>query len=403
VLPALVGVGLLNYLDRALPSILAEPIKHELQLSDTALGFINGAGFLLVYAFAAVPIARIADRGRQVQVISASLAVWSFMTLIAGAVASGWQLALTRMGVALGEAGSLPASHSYLTQRYPPERRVFALSMLSLAVPLGNSFGLVAGGTIGRTLGWREAFIAMGLAGLVLVPLIHLILKKGAALQSGSAPPSPRRVKVVELGGGSGLGLILAGASLVAIGGYSAIAFVPAFLMRVHGVPLDVVGFRYGLGAGVAGVTALLVMGWWCDRIVARGAKSPLPAVVIMILAAVPFITTALIVSDSKLALTLAAVGSIVPVAYLAPVVASLHRLVAPHHRAQVSALLLLCTALVGGSGPLAVGIVSDLLRAMYGNASLGRAMLIIPVAYALAAAVFWLAARRYPLEYGQR
>jgi hypothetical protein len=122
-------------------------------------------------------------------------------------------------------------------------------------------------------------------------------------------------------------------------------------------------------------------------------------AVVVMILAAVPFSSAAFLVGDSDLALALATVGSVVPVAYLAPVVASLHRLVTPNHRAQVSALLLLCTALLGSLGPLAVGIVSDSLRGIYGNASLRLAMLIIPGAYSAAAAVFWLAARRHPLK----
>jgi predicted MFS family arabinose efflux permease len=399
----LVIVGLLNYLDRALPAVLAEPIKSDLTLSDTGLGLINGAGFLLVYAFAAVPIARMADRGRQAAVIAASLGVWSLMTLAGGAVASGWQLALTRMGVALGEAGSLPASHAYLTRRYPPERRALALSMLSLAVPLGNSIGLMAGGMLGRVLGWRGAFMTMGMVGLALAPLIYFILSKANGSEPAHAPTSSSSGSLLDpvltVDRGAGIGLILAASSLVAIGGYAAIAFVPAFLMRVHGLALQVVGIRFGLAAGAAGVTALLLTGWWSDRLVARGKQSPLMAVVVMILAAVPFSSAAFLVGDSDLALALATVGSVVPVAYLAPVVASLHRLVTPNHRAQVSALLLLCTALLGSLGPLAVGIVSDSLRGIYGNASLRLAMLIIPSAYSAAAAVFWLAARRHPLK----
>jgi len=400
-IPALVVVGLLNYLDRALPAVLAESIKNDLVLSDTALGLINGFGFLLVYALAGVPIARVADRGRQAGVISVSLGVWSLMTLAGCAVANAWQLAVTRMGVALGEAGSLPASHAYLTQRYPPERRALALSMLSLAVPLGNSIGLVAGGLLGREFGWRGTFVLMGLLGLLLAPLVFAVLKKAepqvpiSRVEARDRPPGTFR----DIGHNRSLTMILAGASLVAIGGYAAIAFVPAFLMRVHGLALHSVGVQYGLAAGAAGIVALLMTGWWSDRVVAQGATSPLNVVVVMILAVVPFSTLAFLVSDARLALALVTVGSVVPVAYLAPVVATLHRLVPESRRAQVSALMLLCTALVGGVGPLAVGVVSDMLHATHGNASLRIAMLIIPAAYAGAATAFWVAARRQRLE----
>ena len=400
-IPALVVVGLLNYLDRALPAVLAESIKNDLVLSDTALGLINGFGFLLVYALAGVPIARVADRGRQAGVISVSLGFWSLMTLAGCAVANAWQLAVTRMGVALGEAGSLPASHAYLTQRYPPERRALALSMLSLAVPLGNSIGLVAGGLLGREFGWRGTFVLMGLLGLLLAPLVFAVLKKAepqvpiSRVEARDRPPGTFR----DIGHNRSLTMILAGASLVAIGGYAAIAFVPAFLMRVHGLALHSVGVQYGLAAGAAGIVALLMTGWWSDRVVAQGATSPLNVVVVMILAVVPFSTLAFLVSDARLALALVTVGSVVPVAYLAPVVATLHRLVPESRRAQVSALMLLCTALVGGVGPLAVGVVSDMLHATHGNASLRIAMLIIPAAYAGAATAFWVAARRQRLE----
>ena len=99
-------VGTLNYIDRFLPAVLAEPIRIELALSDTAIGVINGFGFLVVYAVVGIAIARVADRGAFGLVISTSLTLWGAMTMLGGAVVSGFQLALTRVGVAIGEAGS---------------------------------------------------------------------------------------------------------------------------------------------------------------------------------------------------------------------------------------------------------------------------------------------------------
>jgi MFS family permease len=115
-------VGVLNYADRFLPAVLAEPIRVELELSDTAIGVINGFGFLLVYAVLGLFIARIADRGAFGLVVSACLTLWGAMTMLGGAVVSGLALALTRVGVAIGEAGSTPAAHAYVARNFLPER-----------------------------------------------------------------------------------------------------------------------------------------------------------------------------------------------------------------------------------------------------------------------------------------
>src|SRR5262249_37944948 len=141
-------VAILNYVDRFLPSVLAEPIKHDLALSDTAIGLINGFGFLVIYAVLGIPIARLADRGRQGVVIAACLGVWSAMTMLGGVALSGWQLALTRMGVAVGEAGSTPAAHAFIARSFPPARRAAPLAVLTLSAPLATMLALIAGGLV---------------------------------------------------------------------------------------------------------------------------------------------------------------------------------------------------------------------------------------------------------------
>ena len=131
-------VGTLNYADRFLPAVLAEPIKEDLALSDTAIGVINGFGFLVVYAVLGIAIARIADRGAFGLVISSCLALWGAMTMLGGAVQSGFQLALTRVGVAVGEAGSTPAAHAYVARNFPPERRAAPLGRHHAGHPAGQ-------------------------------------------------------------------------------------------------------------------------------------------------------------------------------------------------------------------------------------------------------------------------
>ena len=120
-------VGTLNYADRFLPAVLAEPIKADLALSDTEIGIINGFGFLAVYAVLGIAIARIADRGAFGLVVSTCLTLWGAMTMLGGSVQSGFQLALTRVDVAVGEAGSTPAAHAHVARNFAPDRSEQAL------------------------------------------------------------------------------------------------------------------------------------------------------------------------------------------------------------------------------------------------------------------------------------
>ncbi|MEC9322496.1 MAG: MFS transporter, partial [Actinomycetota bacterium] len=169
-------VGTLNYADRFLPAVLAEPIRQDLALSDTAIGIINGFGFLAVYALIGIPIARISDRGAYGLVISGCLTLWGAMTMLGGAVQSGFQLALTRVGVAIGEAGSTPAAHAYVARNFVPERRAAPLAVITLAIPLASAASLIGGGLLAEALGWRWAFVAMGALSVAFVPVVLAVV-----------------------------------------------------------------------------------------------------------------------------------------------------------------------------------------------------------------------------------
>ena len=166
----------MNYVDRFLPAVLTEPIKADLSLSDTAIGVINGFGFLVVYAVIGIPIARLSDRGAFGAVISACLALWGTMTMLGGAVQSGFQLALTRVGVAVGEAGSTPAAHAYVARNFEPERRAAPLAVITMAIPLASAASLIGGGLLAQSLGWRTAFVVVGALSVLFVPAVLLVL-----------------------------------------------------------------------------------------------------------------------------------------------------------------------------------------------------------------------------------
>ena len=126
VLGLLFAVSTFNYIDRTIISILQVPIKRDLGLSDTELGLLTGLSFALFYTTLSLPIARLADRTVRKRLVAAALAVWSGMTALTGLAANFTHLVILRIGVAAGEAGSIPASHSMIADLFPPRSRATA-------------------------------------------------------------------------------------------------------------------------------------------------------------------------------------------------------------------------------------------------------------------------------------
>jgi predicted MFS family arabinose efflux permease len=389
-------VGILNIVDRFLPSILVEPIKRDLLLSDTAVGLINGFGFLVIYAVLGIPIARVSDRGSYGVVISVCITVWSLMTGLAGFVQTGWQLALTRMGVATGEAGSSPAAHAFISRNFRPERRGAPLAVLTLSVPVASLVSLIAGGLLGEALGWRNTFILMGAIGLVLALAVALLLGTRQSAASGTAASASSFGPALQLLQKRSFVAILAASGCIGIGGYSLTTFGPAFLMRVHGMSMGDVGVQYGIATGGGGIVAVILTGIIADRMSTRDPRWILRVVAIMIALLLPFSYAALFVPNHWLAVPFLALATVIATAYLAPVVAAIQRLVPTELRATASAVLLFFTALSGGAGPLITGMISDALHPQLGAHALGRAMLVVPLAHTLAAILYLTATRGF-------
>lgn len=392
-------VAVINTTDRQLPGVLTEAIKHDLNLSDTALGLINGFGFLVIYALLGVPIARIADRGIYGGVISVCLALWSAMTALGGMATTGLQLALTRMGVAVGEAGSTPAAHAFIARNFPPHARAAPLAVLTAAIPLSSVTAVYGGGLLGQHFGWRAAFVIMGAAGLLLSVPVLLLLRPRQALPHGAPRPASAAVSrgaIRTLFRKPSFVLILGGSACIACAGYVVGAFVPAFLARVHHMSLAQIGISFGLGNAVGGVTGVLLAGSIADRLARRDPRWTLWVLVIMIAALLPFVYAAFVVDSAAFSVFGIILAGIIGSAYLALVVAAIQRLAASEMRATASALLLMFSALAGGLGPLATGMISDALEPTLGAKSLARGMLVIPVGYTIAAILYLAASFRF-------
>ena len=179
VLFLLMLVYISNYADRILLGILLPYIKAEFNLNDTELGFLHGTAFAIFYATLGVPIAIYADRGNRKFVIVAATTIWSAMTYVCGMAQSYWQLVFARIGVGVGEAGSNPPSHSIISDLFTLKYRGTALAIFSQGVSLGIVVGLYGGAQIAAEYGWRMAFYALGLPGILIALLVLLTMKEG--------------------------------------------------------------------------------------------------------------------------------------------------------------------------------------------------------------------------------
>jgi predicted MFS family arabinose efflux permease len=267
-------------------------------------------------------------------------------------------------------------------------------------VPFGTMIALLVGGFLGEELGWRGAFMVMGVVGLVLTPLAFLLVKNARIVPATPEAALPPRAPILPHLKKPGLSAGLAAATLIGITGYSTTMFAPAFLMRSHDMSLSEVGLSYGLASGAVGIVSLILVGALADRLSAKDPRWLLGVVVVMIACILPFSLTAFLVGDRSASVLCVAMSNVVQTAYLAPVIAAMHRMVPPDARATASAILLFFSATVGSFGPVMTGMISDHLKPVLGDDSLGRALMaVVPTGHFLAAVIFLFAALRFHKE----
>ena len=399
-------VSMFNYIDRTVLSILQEPIKRELGLSDAQLGMLTGLAFALFYATLSLPIARLADRLNRRNIVTGSLAVWSGMTALSGLATGFATLVAFRIGVALGEAGSVPASHSIIADYYPPEKRVTALAMWGLALPAGIMLGYASGGWIAATLGWRTAFAAIGAAGLVLAPFILLLVKeplRGAFNRpEQAAEPMPLRAAVATLWRLRTYRYMLAGTTLHAFAQYAMMSWTAPFYMRVHHMPLSEVAGWLALMNGVGGGIGIYLGGWLSDRMARSDPTARVWVSAVAMFVMVPAALAQFLIPSPGLSLAFGFVATMLMFFYYGPIVGVPQSLVAPRMRALTSAVTLLVFNLFGlGLGPAVTGFISDRLAAGGGmhDTSLRYALAVVLVFSLVGALSIAWASRFYRSE----
>lgn len=389
-----------SHVDRQILAILLEPIKHELVLSDTQLGFLSGIAFAIFYATLGIPIAMWADRSNRRNIIALALATWSGMTVLCGMAANFWQLALARIGVGVGEAGSSPPSHSMIADMYPPTERATAMGTFSLGVNLGLLVGFLVGGWINQWYGWRVAFWVVGAPGLALALLVRYTLREPprgyAEGRQATFPEVPSLGAVVTaMWSTPALRHVAAGATLASFVGYGVVLWLPAFLVRSHGLQSGVIGTVLAVGFGVVGGIGTYMGGRLADRLAKRDIRWNVWMVSLTMLLALPFTLFFYFTKETSLALTIGVVPALLSGVYLAPSFALNQGLVSVRMRSVASAILLFIVNIIGlGLGPQTVGILSDAFSAHYGNESLRYALLTLACVNVWTAFHYFMAGR---------
>jgi predicted MFS family arabinose efflux permease len=399
-------VSVLSYVDRTILSILQVPIKSDLGLSDSQLGALTGLSFALFYATLAVPIARLADRTVRKRLVAAALATWSAMTALTGLAGNFASLVFFRIGVAAGEAGSIPASQSMIADIYPPDSRATAFAFWGLSLPVGLMLGYAGAGALEQAFGWRATFAIVGAAGLVLAPIVLWTLREPTRGRYDPVAAPAVAISTMQslryLWASRSLRYLFAAGALHTFTWCAANSWNAPFYVRVHGMPLAEVARDLALLNGFGSAIGMYLGGRLSDYFGARHPSGRLWVVSAALLLLVPFALGQYLVQSAALSIALGAVTSVLMLVYYAPIVAVTQLQVPASMRAFAAAVLLLVTNLFGlGLGPLATGFVSDILVARYGMAadSLRYALSLAVLLSWGAAWLFWRASSRLVRE----
>jgi MFS family permease len=395
-------VLVLRFVDLQIISILFEPIKAEFAISDTQLGFLSGFAFALLYGVLGVPVAWLADRYNRRNIIAAAIGLWSAMTAFCGLAPGFISLALARAGVGVGEAGGTPPSYSLISDYFPAEKRATVFAVLNSAVPFGIFLGLVVGGWVAAEYGWRAAFIAVGLPGVLVALLVRLTVREAPRGHSDqravvAAPTSIRETLGYLWSLKSYRHLVLA-TSIFTLGAMGSGIWIPSFFIRVHGMAGTEVAVWLGTIYGAGGMLGVLIGGLVCDRLVRRTGdkrwyawQSALATACIL-----PFSFFVYLWPHAVQALLVHVGTTILMYSWMGPAYGIIQSLAGIRQRAMAAAINLLTVNLIAyGMGPLIVGMASDFFGARYGSASLRYSILsVVVVAYSWAAFHFYRAAR---------
>ena len=396
VLALLLLAYIFNFLDRQILGILAGPIITDLKLDDAQFGAIGGLAFALLYSILGVPLALLADRTSRSKVIAGAVAVWSGFTALCGTATGFGQLFFYRLGVGVGEAGGVAPSYALIADYFPPERRARALAIFSLGIPLGLAGGTLIGAYLAAWVNWRAAFLAMGIAGLVLAPAILFLVPDVKSGTRSAAQGIPLRQTFPIIVRKPTFWLMAFAASCSSLAGYGLALWTPSVLERSFGLGLIERGQFLAALFLIGGTVGVFAGGWLADRLgqADRRWYARLPAIAWLITA--PTFALGLLTTNLWIAWPLLLIPNALNILWLGPVTTAVQHLVPRPMRSTASASFLLINNLIGlGVGPTLIGALSVLFKERFGDEALRYAAVSVVGFYLVAALLMLLAVKR--------
>lgn len=402
---------ILSFVDRMILSLLVEPIKADMGLSDTQVSLLQGLAFALFYTLVGLPIGRVVDMSSRVRLVAAGVSVWSLMTALCGLAQSYWQLFLARVGVGVGEATLSPAAYSMIADSFEKKRLGLAMGVYGLGAATGAGLAFMIGGAviaavarggpvtvpfIGELAAWQTAFLIVGLPGLALAA-VFMMLPEPPRRGAGAADAVKLSAVLAFIKDRRGfLGFHFLAMGLVNLGIFASASWIAVLLIRNHGVAIETAGYLAGAALMIGGLFGAVGGGFFSDRIAKDGAlKARLGFCAATAVVGACFAVAFPLAQGAALTVILFGAAFLfggVPVGVAA---AALQQGVPNRMRGMVSALYLFTINLIGlGLGPTAVALVTDFV---FGDEQMVRYSLaiVVPAAFFLAAAAF-VASSRY-------
>ncbi len=385
-----------SFVDRLILAFLVTPMKHDLHLSDTQIGLLQGLAFAVLYSVLGIPFGLAADRMNRRNLIAAGVLIWSVMTSCGSLARTFWALAFTRLGVGIGEATLSPAAFSMIADCFPRERLSSALSVYSIGVQVGAGLALILGGVVvqlvshmapvalpwvGLVAPWRLTFLIVGAPGILMVILLATLGEPARRLLPCSAGTQPRASLANALGqlrarwqSAVGIAVLMA---CQAMCNYAFGSWSPAFFERLHHWPKSLIGLTLGTLTIGCGCVGLVCGGRLADRWLRSGmSEAPLRVGFLSLLGGACTLVPALCVHSATLSVVL-----LVPALFflslpIGCLYASIQMIFTNEVRGTVSAIILLVTNLGGVSlGSLLPGLLDD--RLFHDEQMLGQSIAI--------------------------
>jgi predicted MFS family arabinose efflux permease len=393
-------INLFNFMDRVLFSVLLEPIKQDLGLSDGQMGLLGGVAFGIFYGIVGLLMGRLADTRNRVGVLSVALGIWSAASALSGQAISFVQMFGARAGVGVGVSACSPCAHSLIGDYFPPQRRALAVSIFTGIGTMGTMIGLVIGGLLMQHYGWRTAFLVFGVTGLAFAPVAWMLLREPprGSFESGLATTLGWQASIRMLLRRRTVRILLLGMPMVmTAGGIS--TWIPAYLQRAHAASAGDVGTYGGLSLGLGIVIGTLAGGLIVNVLRKRNTLWEFWWPSLACALSIPLFAAFYLTSDTNTAYVLLFIAAFIAGSSFGPAMACMLAVSEPTIRGTMVALNVLSVALIAyGVAPAFIGFTSDLLIGYgFGEAngeSLRAALLAVLTLPALGAIFFGLASR---------